>query len=249
MSTVVNPGNNILFRQKIIIWIKKNKIVALSVIVLLWLIVEIAFLPFGDIHYLKKRNPKTTALIEQRRDEARRRGKKFRITQYWIPYNQIPKDLINSVIVAEDGTFWKHGGFDWFEFRESFEKNIREGRAARGASTITQQLAKNLYLSTSKTPLRKIKEWILTWRLENELSKSRILELYLNYIEWGDGVFGVKAAALFHFGKDVTLLSREECAKLAAIIPSPRRYKPGFDSRYINSRTRVIVERMNARGL
>ena len=163
--------------------------------------------------------------------------------------SEIPRDLVNAVIVSEDGTFWSHHGFDWFELKESVQRDIAEGRAARGASTITQQLVKNLLLSSSKNPLRKIKEWILTWWTEMKLKKSRILEIYLNVIEWGDGVYGVEAASYYHFAKPVQLLTREESARLAAIIPSPRRYTADSDVPYVLRRTELILERMTARGL
>jgi monofunctional biosynthetic peptidoglycan transglycosylase len=169
--------------------------------------------------------------------------------QRWIPLGRISKDAVNAVIVAEDGTFWSHGGFDWFEFRESIEKNIKEGRAARGASTITQQLVKNLFLSSSKSPLRKVREWILTWYTEQSLSKSRILELYLNLIEWGRGIYGIEAASQHYFGKSASELNRDEAARLAAIIPSPRRFRADQESRYVARRSRIILERLSARGL
>jgi monofunctional biosynthetic peptidoglycan transglycosylase len=167
--------------------------------------------------------------------------------QRWVSLRQIPQVAIDAVIVAEDGTFWSHGGFDWFEFRESLLRNIREFRFARGASTITQQLVKNLYLSSSKDPLRKAKEWILTWKMERTLSKARIVELYLNVIEWGNGVYGIEAAARYYFQKSVTELTREESARLAAIIPNPKRYR--VDSQYVLRRTRLILSRMEARGV
>jgi hypothetical protein len=124
--------------------------------------------------------------------EAEAAGKPFRVTQTWIPLSRIPKRLVDAVIVAEDGTFFTHGGVDWFEVRESLEKDIHEGRAARGASTITQQLAKNLFLSTSKDPVRKVKELIITFLMEQELDKDRILEIYLNIVEWGPGFSALK---------------------------------------------------------
>jgi monofunctional biosynthetic peptidoglycan transglycosylase len=168
--------------------------------------------------------------------------------QRWIPLSKIPKDVINAVIVAEDGTFWEHGGFDWFEFRESIERNLKEGRPARGASTITQQLVKNLYLSPSKNPLRKLKEWVLTWYMEQTLSKHRILELYLNVIEWGRGIYGIEVSAQAYFGKSASMLSRDEAARLAAVIPNPRRYRVDKETRYLEQRSQLILSRMAARG-
>lgn len=181
-------------------------------------------------------------------ERARERGQPSRTIQHWVPLGLIPPEAVNAVIVAEDGTFWAHGGFDWFEFRESLGKNLRELRFARGASTITQQLVKNLYLSASKDPLRKLREWILTWEMERTLSKSRILELYLNVIEWGDGIYGIEAASRHYFGKSVSQLTREESARLAAVIPNPKRHRADSNSRYVLRHTQLILTRMDARG-
>jgi monofunctional biosynthetic peptidoglycan transglycosylase len=213
------------------------------------LFIEIVTLPFGAVSRLKTLNPTETAFMREHAERAKEEGKPFKKMQRWIPLERISKDAVNAVIVAEDGTFWSHGGFDWFEFRESIEKNIKEGRAARGASTITQQLVKNLFLSSSKSPLRKVREWILTWYTEQSLSKSRILELYLNLIEWGRGIYGIEAASQHYFGKSASELNRDEAARLAAIIPSPRRFRADQESRYVARRSRIILERLSARGL
>jgi monofunctional biosynthetic peptidoglycan transglycosylase len=180
---------------------------------------------------------------------AKKENYPFHKKQNWIMLKSIPKDAVDAVIVSEDGTFWSHDGFDWFEFKESIERNFEEGRAARGASTITQQLVKNLYLSSSKNPLRKLKEWILTWYMEQQVSKSRILEIYLNVIEWGDGVYGIEAASQYYFDKPASDLNRDECARLAAIIPSPRKHRADVDSKYVLRRSKLILDRMEARGM
>jgi len=209
---------------------------------------DIGSLPFGDLYRLRKINPRETELMREQERLAREQGTTLRRVQVWTPLDKIPSTLIDAVIVAEDGTFWSNQGFDWFEFKESVWKDIRELKPARGASTITQQLVKNLYLSPSKNPLRKLKEWILTWYAERTLTKSRILELYLNTIEWGDGIYGAGAAARYHFGKDVADLSRDECARLAAIIPSPRRHRADSNSSYVIRRSKIVIARMDARG-
>lgn len=230
-------------------WIKLHPF-GVSVILLGAIIFEeIVALPYGDVNALGRKNPTMSAFMDMRADLAREQGTKIREWQVWTPLRKIPDDVINAVIVSEDGTFWSHHGFDWYEFRESVERNLEEGRAARGASTITQQLVKNLYLSPSKNPLRKLKEWILTWWMEQKLSKSRILEIYLNVIELGDGVYGVEAGSEYHFGKSVDSLSRDEAARLAAIIPNPRYRMAGSDSQYIQRRSALILERMTARGM
>jgi monofunctional glycosyltransferase len=208
---------------------------------------ELLTIPYFSIARLKEENPAETALMRQRIGEAEQDGRKLKIIHRWIPFSHISKDLIDAVIVAEDGTFYSHGGVDWFEVRESIEKNIDEGRAARGASTITQQLAKNLFLSTSKDPIRKFKELIITLLLEHQLGKKRILELYLNVIEWGRGIFGVEAAARTYFGKSASELTLDEATRLAAVIPSPLRHSPNTDSRYVLRRKDIVLRRMEAR--
>ncbi|TSA21435.1 monofunctional biosynthetic peptidoglycan transglycosylase [bacterium] len=230
-------------------WFHTHKVWSFLIAVGLWLTVEFVALPFGGVRQLKSSNPTETAFMREHREAAEREGKPFRKMQRWIPLSKIPKDVINAVIVAEDGTFWAHGGFDWFEFRESIERNVKEGRAARGASTITQQLVKNLFLSPSKNPLRKLREWVLTWYMEQTLSKHRILELYLNVIEWGRGIYGIEASAQEYFGKSASMLSRDEAARLAAVIPNPRRFRVDKETRYLERRSQLILGRMAARGL
>ena len=235
--------------RRLLYWVHTHKVRSFLIAISLWLTVEFAVLPFGDVRQLKNSNPTETAFMREHREAAEREGKSFRKMQRWVPLSKIPKDLINAVIVAEDGTFWAHGGFDWFEFRESIERNVKEGRAARGASTITQQLVKNLFLSPSKNPLRKLREWVLTWYMEQTLSKHRILELYLNVIEWGKGIYGIEASAQEYFGKSASMLSRDEAARLAAVIPNPRRFRVDKETRYLERRSQLILGRMAARGL
>ncbi len=230
-------------------WVLAHKLLTVVALVLGWILLEFVTLPFGDVRRLKTANPTETAFMREHRQEAIAEGKHFQKFQVWIAFDKIPEDVINAVIVSEDGTFWSHSGFDWFEFRESIERNLREGKAARGASTITQQLVKNLYLTSSKNPLRKLKEWMLTWYVERTLNKRRILELYLNVIEWGWGIYGIEAASEKYFGKSATLLSREECARLAAVIPNPRRYRVDKETRYLERRAQLILNRMAAQGL
>ena len=228
---------------------KRNPIKSLLIFFLAIVICQILFLPYGDIRQLKTKNAGETAFMREQAANAEKEHHPFHKMQYWISLRSIPQDAIDAVIVSEDGTFWSHHGFDWFEFKESVERDFEEGRAVRGASTITQQLVKNLYLSSSKNPLRKMKEWILTWYMEQQLGKSRILENYFNVIEWGDGVYGIEAAARFYFDKSASDLNREECARLAAIIPSPRKHRADVDSKYVLRRSKLILDRMEARGM
>ncbi len=226
-------------------WIKNNKFKSVIYVLFFILIFGYLSLPGHSIKELKKNNPTTTALMQQRIDE---KNGDLKIIQKWVPLSRISQHMINAIIVAEDGTFYEHGGVDWYEVQESFERNLEEGRAVRGASTITQQLVKNLYLSTSKNPLRKLKELIITLRMERILKKNRILEIYLNSIEWGDGIFGVEAAAQKYFRKSAASLDRNEAARLAAVVPSPRKHKPTENTRWLNFRTNIILNRMEARG-
>lgn len=209
---------------------------------------QVATLPLGAIDDLRTTNPEQTAFMEQQATLAKDQGRHFRIVQHWVRLKDIPEDLVHAVIVSEDGTFWSNHGFDWFELKESLGRDLDEGRPVRGASTITQQLVKNLFLSPSKNPLRKMKEWILTWWMDRTLSKSRILEIYLNVIEWGNGIYGVEAASWYHFGKPAELLSKDEAARLAAIIPDPRDHMAGSESNYVVRRSELILDRMDVRG-
>jgi len=229
--------------------LKRNPIKSAIILLVAIIFLQIIFLPYSDVRQLKTKNPGETAFMREYADRAKKENRPFHKKQNWISLKSIPQDAVDAVVVAEDGTFWSNGGFDWFEFKESVERNFEEGRAARGASTITQQLVKNLYLSSSKNPLRKLKEWILTWYMEQQLSKSRILEIYFNVIEWGDGVYGIEAASQYYFDKSASDLNRDECTRLAAIIPSPRKHRADVDSQYVLRRSKLILERMEARGM
>jgi monofunctional biosynthetic peptidoglycan transglycosylase len=179
--------------------------------------------------------------MEQRAEENHTKARPIRT---WVPYNSISPNLRNAVLIAEDGAFFQHSGYDISEIKESMKRNWREKRFARGASTITQQLAKNLYLSTSRNPLRKIREFFIAQELEQNLSKQRIFEIYLNVIEWGDGVYGAEPAARKYFGKSASELLPEEAAILAAMIPNPRRYTPARNLKYLEQRKAQLLERL-----
>ena len=235
--------------QRLLAWAKNHKVKTLFIALGIFVLYELLTIPYISVAKLKTENPTETALMRQRLREAHRDGKTLKVMQRWVPLSRISKSLVDAVIVAEDGTFYSHGGVDWFEVRESIEKNIDQGRAARGASTITQQLAKNLFLSTSKDPIRKLKELIITLLLENQLEKNRILEIYLNVIEWGRGVFGVEAAAQTYFGKPASVVTLEEATRLAAVIPSPLRHHPNEESRYMQRRKLIVLHRMLGRNV
>lgn len=208
--------------------------------------VYILWLP--DVSPLKKSNPRKTSYILIRERQAAAAGKKLPRRMNWVPLDAISENLRHAVLVAEDDGFYRHAGIDWEATREALAYSLERRRAARGGSTITQQLARNLYLSPSKNPLRKIKEMLIARRLEKELGKRRILEIYLNVAEWGRGVYGAQAAARAHFGKDAADLSPGEAAALAAALPSPRRYDPSGGTRFMEGRKASIIARMRAAG-
>ena len=180
-----------------------------------------------DVAGLSRRNPSTTAFIERYRAQQRAAHRDDRVQRVWVPYAAITPGLKRAVLVAEDINFFSHRGFDVGEIRSAVTKAIDEGHSPRGASTITQQLAKNLWLSPSRNPLRKLEEAALTWQLERALPKRRILELYLNVVEFGPGVYGVEAASRRYFNKPAASVTDDEAAELAASLPSPTRWHPG----------------------
>jgi monofunctional biosynthetic peptidoglycan transglycosylase len=208
---------------------------------------EILTFPFLSIAKLPTQNPAETALMRQRIEEAHRQGKILKIHYRWTSLANVPRHVRLAILIAEDGTFYSHAGVDWHEVWESAETNWEKGRIVRGGSTITQQVAKNLYLSTSRDPIRKIKELVIAWMLETTLSKKRILELYLNIIEWGHGVFGIEAAAQRYFHKPASQLTMEEGARLAAVIPSPLRHRPTETTSFVEKKKNLILHRLSTR--
>ncbi|HDQ03677.1 MAG TPA: monofunctional biosynthetic peptidoglycan transglycosylase [Deltaproteobacteria bacterium] len=203
---------------------------------------------YPDVKQLKKHNPEKTAFMEYRENIWRQKGVPKNIDKRWVPFSRISPWVVKAVIIAEDHKFWSHNGFDFASIRQALERNIRKGEIKVGGSTISQQLAKNLFLSPSKNPVRKIKEAILTWRLERNLSKKRIIELYLNVAEWGDGIFGIEAAAQHHFFRSASGLTMREAAMLAAILPSPLRYRTDGTSRYVENQADRIYQFMINQG-
>ena len=204
------------------------------------------YLTLPDVRPLATSNPTTTAFMELRAEQARDKGQAPRRMQRWVGYDHISADLKRAVLVAEDDAFFQHEGVDFEQLQESLEIDWARGRFARGASTITQQLAKNLYLSPSKNPLRKLRELVIARRLEAELRKRRILELYLNVIEWGDGVYGAEAAAQTYFHRPAARLGPSESALLAAAIVNPRALNPAKPSARLIRRQQMILKRMGA---
>ncbi len=207
------------------------------------------YLVYPNVSALKKENPGKTAMMLRREHQWAAEGRRFALRYSWTPYSRISPYAVKAVLIAEDDKFWSHEGFDFEAMGKAIERDIKKRRFSFGGSTITQQLAKNLYLSPSKNPLRKLKEAILTWRMERALSKRRILEVYLNVAEWGDGIFGIEAAANRYYGIPASALGPEQAARLASVLPSPLRYSPVKPSRYVDARSRVIYNIMLRRGI
>jgi monofunctional biosynthetic peptidoglycan transglycosylase len=211
----------------------------LGTLVVAVLAIQLWFL--GHLVYWSYANPSSTAFIDRYMEKP---GARLRHT--WVPYSRISEHLKRAVVAAEDAKFLDHEGFDWEAIQEAMRKNEKRGKVTAGASTISQQLAKNLFLSGSRSWPRKAQEAVITWMMERTLSKRRILEIYLNVAEWGEGVFGAEAAARQHFGVPAAALSVEQAAWLAAILPSPRRYDGGRETPYIAGRMATISARMGA---
>lgn len=197
-----------------------------------------------DVSVLKQRNPRSTALMELRDEEYRQKSIRAPRRQIWVPYGAISEHLKKAVLINEDTAFFSHKGIDLEELKEAFKKDWETRSFNRGGSTITMQLAKNLYLNPSKNPLRKVKEIIIARQLEQALSKQRIFEIYLNIVEWGRNIYGAEAAAQNYFGKSAAALDPLEAATLAALIPSPRSAK----DRNVLSRRNLILNRLASVG-
>ena len=224
-------------RLRALVFLWKAFCYTLGAVVLAAIGIQLWFL--GHIVYWEHFNPKSTAFMERYLEKP---GAKVR--HAWVPYERISEHLKRAVIAAEDARFLDHEGFDWEAIQQAMQKNERRGKVVAGASTISQQLAKNLFLSGERSWLRKGEEAAITWMMERTLSKRRILELYLNVAEWGEGVFGVEAAARHHFGIPAAALGPEQAVWLAAILPSPRRYDRGRETPYLSGRMATISSRM-----
>ena len=199
---------------------------------------------YAHVLWWNTHNPALTAFMQARLEHLR--GKQVSLRQRWVGYERISSQLKRAVVAAEDAKFVGHEGFDWEAIQKAMERNERKGAVVAGASTISQQLAKNLFLSAERSWARKGQEAVITAMLEAVMSKRRILEIYLNVAEWGEGVFGAEAAARHHFGVSAAELNAEQAAWLAAILPSPRRYARGRTTQYLQGRVQTILARMPA---
>jgi monofunctional biosynthetic peptidoglycan transglycosylase len=193
----------------------------------------------------KSTNPQVTAMMQQRASEAQSEERPVIREQNWVSYERISSNLVRAVLAGEDQKFFDHEGFDWEELQKAIEKDWEEKKFQRGGSTVSQQLAKNLFLSTSKNPVRKLHEALITWEMEKILSKRRILEIYLNVIEWGDGIYGAEAAARHYFNTSAASLSAEQAAFLSAMVPGPlNAYNPTKNRARVERRKNLILRLM-----
>ncbi len=206
------------------------------------------YLFYPSVGALKTHHPIPTAFMEYRQAQWTEENREMTITQKWVSMDRISPNIIKAVLIGEDDGFYHHEGFDVKGMENAIERSIQKGTLA-GGSTISQQLAKNIYLSPSKNPVRKLKEAILTWRIERTLSKRQILENYLNVAEWGDGIFGIEAAARHYYHKSAKNLTGEEAAHLAAVLPNPILYNALGHQKYVVNRARIIYKTMRRRGV
>lgn len=220
----------------------------LAVIIILAADITVCFI-YPDVSTLRKENPRKTSFMKYRERQWAAKGLDKRIVQKWVPLSRISPYAIKAVIIAEDDKFWRHEGFDFIAMKKAMKKDIRKKKFKMGGSTISQQLAKNLFLTPAKNPVRKIKEAIYTWRLERSLSKKRIMELYLNVAEWGDALFGIEAASRRYYCKSAAALGPEEAARLATVLPNPVKFSPVGKSKYVRSRSAIIYRIMVRRGI
>ena len=202
-----------------------------------------------DVSQLARENPKTTAFAENWRKAQKGGGKSSHVHQEWVDFKDISPCLAGAVLVSEDINFWEHSGYDWEEIKRAIRTDIKKGRFTRGASTITQQLARNLFLSGAKTPARKLREFFIARKLERELSKMRILELYLNWVEWGEGIFGIQAASWNYFEKPAGELWPEEAVRLVSALPNPKKFPPFSEASHLKRKRNLILQRMLKYGM
>lgn len=200
---------------------------------------------FMHIWWWVGHNPSTSAFMEQRLEVLQNKNPSAELRHQWVPYSRISNNLKRALIAAEDSKFLDHEGFDWEGIQKAYEKNQKKGRIVAGGSTISQQLAKNLFLSSRKVFWRKAEEAVITVMLERMMSKRRILEIYLNVIEWGNGVFGAEAAARHYYKTSASSLSAEQSARLASMVPNPRYYDSHRNARGLERKTGIILARMN----
>lgn len=224
---------------------KQGSLLGRIVFALVFLLLLYQFWVLLHVWWWVDHNPDTSAFMEAQEKILQDKNPDAEIKHRWVPYNKISNHLKRAVIAAEDAKFVDHEGFDWEGLQKAYEKNLKKGKIVAGGSTISQQLAKNLFLSGRRTPWRKLEEALITVMLENLMSKRRIFEIYLNVIEWGNGVFGAEAASRHYFKTSAAGLSASQAAKLAAMVPNPRYYDKHREARGLAKKTGIILARMN----
>jgi monofunctional biosynthetic peptidoglycan transglycosylase len=210
----------------------------------IFLAVQLSFLV--RIWWWRDHNPQATAFMEASLERLRAKKPDAKLKHTWVAYDRISASLKRAIVAAEDAKFAEHEGFDWEAIEKALEKNRKKGKVVAGASTISQQLAKNLFLSADRTPWRKGQEALITVMIESLMDKRRILEIYLNVIEWGDGVFGAEAAARHYYGTSAAAIGPEAAARLAAIVPNPRFYDRNRNTPWLAKKTQIVLARMPA---
>ena len=227
-------------KRRFLLWIVGVPI-ALVLLLQLWY--------FAQICWWVKFNPSSTSFMRAQLEKLQEKNPKAQLQHQWVPYNRISPHLKRAIIAAEDANFAEHEGVDWEALQKAYEKNAKKGKVVSGGSTITQQLAKNLFLSGQRSYLRKAQEMVITFMLEAVMDKRRIFEIYLNVVEWGNGVFGCEAASRKYYGVPAANLGPSEAAKLAVMLPNPRYFGRHLDSSYLARRTLLIQTRMNSADL
>ena len=223
----------------------KGFLARLIVVLIAWILLYQLWI-FLHICWWINHNPTSSAFMEDRLEIIQETKPDAELKHKWVSYEQISNHLKRAVIASEDAKFIDHEGVDWEAIQAAYEKNLKKGKIVSGGSTISQQLAKNLFLSSKRTPWRKAQELVITYMLEAVLEKRRIFEIYLNVIEWGDGVFGAEAASKHYFKVSAAKLSSQQAARLAVMIPNPRFYDKHKKTKYLTKRTAVIQRRMSA---
>lgn len=224
-------------RRRFLFWLVALP-VGLVLLLQLWYFVQIC--------WWVDHNPQSTSFMREQLSKLREKNPKAQLQHQWVPYNRISNHLKRAIIASEDANFAEHEGVDWEALQKAYEKNAKKGKVVRGGSTITQQLAKNLFLSGERSYVRKAQEMVITFMIEAVMDKRRIFEIYLNSVEWGTGVFGCEAAARKYFGVPASALGPAEAARLAVMLPNPRFFGRHLDSNYLNKRSGLILIRMNS---
>ena len=225
-------------KRKLRRWLGRALVLGIGLVLLyeLWI--------FSHVLWWNWFNPSTSAFMEERLEVLQERNPEAKLRHQWVTYDKISLNLKRALVAAEDANFMEHEGFDWDAIQKAYEKNLKKGKIVAGGSTISQQLAKNLFLSGRRTPLRKVQEALITVMIETVMAKQRIFEIYLNSIEWGNAVFGAEAAARYYFNRSASNLDAWEAARLAAMVPKPRYYDRNRDTLWLDTKTNLILQRM-----